>query len=280
VPPPDHLSHLNGEAPLSTWLWARLQALRRREIGIRPVKIGPDRVFVDSVDRYLAALAWKLGLSHRRVRRLIARTIAPGMVAVDVGANVGCYSVTLARRVGAAGRVYALEPEPGNVDLLTRAVGPARFPQVVTRQVAAADYSGWMTLYLSPVDRGDHRIFPAAEERRMVTVRSVSLDDVLAEERRVDFIKLSVQGAEVSALRGLGRTLARNPELRLLCAITPPLLARAGVGAAALFEPLRAAGLAPHRLLDDGSTQPVSEDALWSAAQARGSVLALFVREA
>jgi hypothetical protein len=87
-----------------------------------------------------------------------------GGVAIDVGAYLGWYSVALARRAGLGGRVIALEPEAGNFDLLTRAVGAGRFPQIDARQVAAAEYSGWTSLYVATGDRGDHRIVPALEE--------------------------------------------------------------------------------------------------------------------
>lgn len=252
------------------------RALRRRPIGLRAVAIGPDRVFVDSVDRYAAAVAWKLGLQDAPARRLIEREVQAGMVAVDVGANLGWYSLALARAVGTEGRVYAVEPEPGNVELLSRALGGGRFPQVEIRQVAAADYSGWMTLYLGDSDRGDHRIFPAAAERRQLTVRAVSLDDLLAAAPRVDLIKLSVQGAEVSVLRGLRQTLARQPDLRLLCTVSPALLARAGAGPDALFEPLRAAGLIAHRITADGRAEPVHDTVVWSTARARGRLMVYF----
>src|SRR6185369_11593097 len=85
--------------------------LRARDTGIRSVRIGCDRVFVDSVDRYLAAWARKLRLRGVAVQRLIARRLAAGMTAVDVGANVGWHTLALARRVGASGRVVALEPD-------------------------------------------------------------------------------------------------------------------------------------------------------------------------
>jgi FkbM family methyltransferase len=198
------------------------------------------------------------------------------MVAVDVGANVGCYTVGLARCVGTQGRVYALEPETRCFELLGRAVGAARCAQVELRQVAAADYSGWTTLYVSDVDQGDHRIVPAAVERRTVTVRAVSLDDVLADAEHVDFIKLSVQGAEVAALRGLRRTLQRNPGLRLLCTISPLLLERAGAGADAVFDPLVDAGWSPHQVRRDGTTELVDPRVAWSLARARGRLLLYF----
>ena len=260
------------------WLRSRVDGLRRRDIGIRALAIGPDRLFVDTPDRYAAVLAWKLGLRDGRARRLIAREVAPGMVAVDVGANVGWYTLELARRVGTGGRVYALEPEAHCFELLGRAVGAGRCTQVELRQVAAADYSGWTTLYLADVDQGDHRILPAAAERHMVTVRAVSLDDLLADAPCIDFVKLSVQGAEVGALRGLRRTLARHPALRVLCTISPALLERAGSGADAVFDLLAESGRTPHRLRRDGVAEPIRPRVAWSLARARGRLQVYFLR--
>jgi hypothetical protein len=54
--------------------------------------------------------AWRLGLLDRPARRLIARVVQPGMLALDVGANVGWYRLALARRVGATGGRRGNEP--------------------------------------------------------------------------------------------------------------------------------------------------------------------------
>ena len=242
---------------------------RARDIGIRSVRIGCDRVFVDSVDRYLTAWARKLRLRGVAVQRLIARQLTAGMTAVDVGANVGWHTLALARQVGATGRVVALEPDARAFELLGRAVW--RWPHIEARQLAAADYSGWATLYVAPLDQGDHCIVPSGDERQRATVRAVSLDDLLAELPRVDFVKISAGGAEVMVLRGLRRTLARQRDLRMLCAVAPALLERAGAGAEALFAPLREAGLHPHRVLPDGSVEPIMPSVAWSFARARGS---------
>jgi len=264
--------------PALGWLRRYIDVLRGRDIGIRGVAIGPDRLFVDTPDRYAAVLAWKLGLRDAGVRRLIAREVKPGMVAVDVGANVGCYTIELARRVGAGGRVYAVEPEARCFELLGRAVGAGRCAQVELRQVAAADYSGWTTLYLADVDQGDHRVVPADTERHMVTVRAVSLDGLLAEAPRVDFVKLAVQGAELGALRGLRRTLSRNPSLRVLCTIAPALLERAGTSADALFDVLADGDRTPHRVRADGVAEPIDRRAAWSLARAHGRLPLYFLR--
>jgi FkbM family methyltransferase len=259
--------------------WRRvLTRLRARDIGIRFVTVGPHRVFVDSLDRYAAALAWKLRWRDGPVQRLIAREIEPGMAAVDVGANVGWYMLALAGRVGAGGRVLALEPDARSFELLRRGVAGNRCKQVELRQIAAAEYSGWTTLYGSDADLGDHRLVPAAEERPAQTVRAVSLDELLADAPRLDVVKLAVQGAEVSVLRGLRQTLARHAKLRLLCAVSPLLLERAGASAAALFDPLRRAGFVPYRLTADGTPEAIHPEAAWSLARAQGRVMLYFRR--
>jgi FkbM family methyltransferase len=242
---------------------------RARDIGIRSVRIGCDRVFVDSVDRYLAAWARKLRLRGMAVQRLIARQLGAGMTAVDVGANVGWHTLALARQVGSGGRVVALEPEARAFELLGRA--GCRWPHIEARQLAAADYSGWATLYVAPLDQGDHRIVPSGDERERATVRAVSLDDMVADLPRVDFVKISAGGAEVMVLRGLRQTLARQPRMGVLCAVSPTLLERAGAGAEALFTPLREAGLKPHRVMSDGTVEPITASMAWSFARGRGT---------
>ena len=252
--------------------------LRERDIGVRFVTVGAQRVFVDSLDRYAAALAWKLRWRDGPVQRLIAREVEPGMTAVDVGANVGWYTLALARQVGPRGRVLALEPDARCFELLRRGIAGNRCAHVEARLVAAAEYSGWTTLYRSAADLGDHRLVPAAEERPAHTVRGVSLDELLADAPRIDFVKLAVQGAEVSVLRGLRQTLARHPELRVLCAVAPSLLERAGASAAALFDPLRSAGLQPHQIGRAGAAEPIHPADAWSLARAVGRVMLYFRR--
>ncbi|MEO8605326.1 MAG: FkbM family methyltransferase, partial [bacterium] len=230
-------------------LWAeQMRHHGGRDIGVRAVRIGADHLYADTPADLAFAWAWRLGLRDAAARRWLRRNVAPGMTAVDVGAHLGAYTLALARAVGGDGRVLALEPDAHNFDLLTRAAPRWRLPQVDARALAAADYSGWVTLHRSPSDGGDHRIVPVEPERRRVTVRALCLDELLAGEARLDVVKLSVQGAEVLALRGMRQTLARWPELKLLCAVAPALLERTGAAAAALFEPLAAAGLVPHLL--------------------------------
>ena len=249
-----------------------------RDIGLRAVRVGADQLYPDTLGDYVRAWAWRLGRRDRGVRHWIARHVAPDMAAVDVGAHLGAYTLALAHAVGPRGRVLALEPDAHNFDLLTRAAPRWRLPQVDARPLAAADYTGWTTLHRSATDHADHRIVSAATDRLRITVRAVCLDELLADWPTVDLVKLAVQGAEVLVLRGLSRTLERHPELRLLCAVAPAMLAHSGAGADALFEPLAAAGLRPHVLRPDGSPEAVHPTVAWTMASARRRLMVLFAR--
>ena len=247
-----------------------LAALNRLPLGERAVRVDGDRLYAASPDRLLAALAWKTGLRERAERRLIGREVKPGMVAVDVGANLGVHTLALAHAVGPAGRVHALEPDPANFRLLARAVAEASAVQVTLHGAAAAARAGEMDLHLSAVNRGDHRLHPDTATRARVRVPVVVLDELLAGEPHVDFVKIDVQGAEVAVVRGLERTLARNRAVGVLCELSPGLLRQAGSDAEVLFALFRAGGLRPHRLGRDGTYTPVDEADALGAAEAAG----------
>jgi FkbM family methyltransferase len=246
-----------------------LGILNRVPIGERGVRFGDARLYADSLDRWVAAVGWSRGWMARRETLLLDRVLRPGMVCVDVGANIGFHTLAMARRVGPQGRVHALEPAPANFRLLARAVREAAYRQVVLHQLAATDAPGTVTLHLSAVNRGDHRLTAAAEPRGHVPVRGQPLDALLAGEARVDLVKIDAQGAEVTVLRGLAGTLARVRDLRLLVELSPALLARAGADREAFFGPLRALGFQTHVVAGDGTTPVVDEAEAWARAERR-----------
>jgi FkbM family methyltransferase len=139
--------------------------------------------------------------------------VRPGATVVDVGASWGLFTYHLAHRVGKAGHVYSYEPHPANAVVL-RKLAQAR-PHVQFRPVAVSDQAGQAQLQV-PKHHGRlvtaqsslaHTFEGIAVER--VEVPTVRLDDEIGTALRIDFIKIDVEGHELSVLRGAASLLKR-----------------------------------------------------------------------
>ncbi|HEX3952311.1 MAG TPA: FkbM family methyltransferase, partial [Stellaceae bacterium] len=142
--------------------------------------------------------------------------LRPGMAFVDIGANIGWYSVLAAKIVGPAGVVYSFEPRPDTCSYLRRSISENKFAQVHIRQMALADKPGTLPVatYISAQSPGGtwlltsealQTAFQAGFQRFDVEV--ARLDDLPIE--RCDLLKIDIEGAEYLALQGARQTLAR-----------------------------------------------------------------------
>jgi FkbM family methyltransferase len=132
--------------------------------------------------------------------------------AIDVGANIGVYTVVLATAIGTGGRVLAFEPAPENVGRLRRNVQLNGISNVDLFPLAVGAGSESVALYLSD-DPARHSTSAVAAERRAgrsLTVAASSLDAVWNEVRRprVSVVKIDVEGTELDVLEGAGELLA------------------------------------------------------------------------
>src|SRR5262249_29206299 len=127
---------------------------------------------------------------------LIQSLIHEGDTVLDIGANIGYYTLIFARRVGTAGRVFAFEPDPENFALLKSNVEANGYKNVVLVNAALSNQSGTLRLYLCDENRGDHRIYPSGDGRRAIEIPALTGDEYLKDVSDVRFIKMDVQGAE------------------------------------------------------------------------------------
>jgi FkbM family methyltransferase len=148
------------------------------------------------------------------VTAALQQLVRPGMVCVDVGANIGYFTLLFARSSGETGRVYAFEALPENAALLNDNVelnGLGR--RVVVEAVAVGDgrkqevhlYRGSSTLEYSIVGES-----AGIDTSSSVAVPAVSLDAYFADGPRVDVIKMDIEGAEEWAFRGMQRMLSED----------------------------------------------------------------------
>jgi FkbM family methyltransferase len=204
------------------------------------------------------------------VRSLIESQPRPGWF-IDVGANLGWYSVSLASSSGVTG-VVAIEPEPHNHELLqdnVRMNGLDRRIRIANCAVGRETGTATMHLYRGS-NRGRHSMATDHEGRGSgrIEVPVRRLDDVLAEaglaEAPIAAIKMDVEGFESEAIAGGGGTLRRAGLLAI--EINPPLCPGGSEANNAMLDEIEASGLRPHWC--DDPDQVLTMDAIKSRTTA------------
>lgn len=134
-----------------------------------------------------------------------------GGTAVDVGANLGEWTVPLARKAGTTGQVLAIEPNPAIAEALNRTLVINNLTQVSVTEAAVSDRPGSAELVLNPASSGESRLGLPAAGQRSVTVPVRCLDDITSEHKlnRLDLVKIDVEGHERRVLEGARATLER-----------------------------------------------------------------------
>jgi FkbM family methyltransferase len=171
------------------------------------------RLFAHRDDEVITANLIRWGVWEAQETQFLRTLLRPGDTFVDVGANIGYFSVLGAGCIGSRGYLIAFEPEPRNLELLR--MNLARHlvrPNATVFPVAAYSHPCQLTLVMNEANRGDHFLAPHASSG--VRVRCVRLDDVLP--RSVDVVKIDTQGFDHDVLAGLSQTIAANPALVVL----------------------------------------------------------------
>lgn len=185
-----------------------------------------------------------------------------GDTVVDIGANIGWFSLQLARRVGPAGRVYAFEPEPGNHRRLCANARANGLGWIEPHAVALGDRPGQALLHTTAFNGGMHRLYDSVCcEGPAIAVAVQRLDDLLP-PRSVSLVKIDVEGYEHAVLQGAQALLSTPPRPQVVSEYCPASMLEAGGSPSAFLHDLSAWGLHPHRL--DGT--PVDLDELLSDA--------------
>jgi FkbM family methyltransferase len=185
---------------------------------VRAARVFGTRVDLDLAD-YVQRMMY-LGCFEREETRLVLHYLQSGMTFVDVGANAGYFTFLAASRVGNAGRVLAIEPDPVLFVKLDGAVRANGLTRVTPLNVGLGRRADELSLFIPPPSHGNRAptMTPVAgwEEVR-VPVRT--LDRILEEQRVgvVDILKIDVEGFEAEVLAGALEALTAGRVRAVLC---------------------------------------------------------------
>jgi FkbM family methyltransferase len=150
-----------------------------------------------------------LGTYEMELQQAVADWVKPGMVAYDLGANIGYVSLLLARAVGPTGKVFAFEALPANQERLTDNLNLNSIKNIKLISKAVADKSGTIA-FMVHSSSGMGKIFESdGEHLNKISVEAVSIDDFVFQNNNPgpQLIKMDIEGGEVLALGGMARLL-------------------------------------------------------------------------
>lgn len=193
-------------------------------------------------DRFISAEIAQNGEWEPFETLLVDRMLSPGDVFVDIGANIGWYTIIGAAKVGPAGRVYAFEPEPLNHALAARNIARNGLKNVTLERIAISDARGEAALFLSEDNLGDHRLYQSGDARPSETVPTVTLGEYFAARPGpVRLIKIDAQGSEGKIFAGIPDDFVRRHDVgAFIIEYWPGALFAAGATPEALIAKLKA----------------------------------------
>ena len=185
---------------------------------------GLPQTFRRTFQSYIVSSGWE-----DMTTQMYKDVIREGDVVLDLGANIGYYTLLAARLAGPKGRVYAFEPEPLNYSLLLKNVELNGYANVVAMQQAVSDKLGTVKFFLDRENTGAHTMYQHEGTKGYIEVETVTMDDFFRDKgRRVDVIKMDIEGAEMAALAGMEGIIRDNDGIKIFMEFYFPGIERSG----------------------------------------------------
>lgn len=186
----------------------------------------------------------------------------PGMQVIDVGANVGFYTILLGKFVGPTGHVWSFEPFPPAVNYIKQNVELNLLSNITIVEKAVAEKTGMLDFNVFPEGCDVYNSLGATnrpEEKlqavRKISVAVTSIDDIADDIgiKKIDLIKIDVEGAEERVLRGAKNIIRFSPNVQIVVEIYEPSAEQCGCSSERLIEMLRSWGFSMYKIGIGGS---------------------------
>lgn len=230
------------------------------------------RIHVRPTDIAVGEAVSNGGLHEPGVTAVFERRLRPGLRVIDIGANIGWFTLLAASRVGPTGEVIAVEPDRDNAALLEASRRINGFANVRLLPVAAGRESGAVAIFRAYSNAATAPL-AALDPLRSEIVPAIRLDDVVEAERGpIGLIKADVEGAEPLALGGLERVLRRDRPV-IVCEFAPGMMPGvSGVDGATYAKWLLSLGYRLAAITPEGGEVACADEAAAMEAYVRSGI--------
>ena len=190
-------------------------ALRQRLAEPQLVSLPQFQIYARPADYFIGGAIIRDQVYEPHITRLLTDLLRPGHTFIDVGANIGYFTLLAAALVGEPGRVIAFEPNPQNCELLRRSIAANAFGNITLHQNAVAETEAEF-LFDTVGYSSNGRLLPGREAGQppgragQYPVQAVTLDHALSDLAQIDVIKIDAEGSEPRVLAGMATILARH----------------------------------------------------------------------
>ena len=182
-----------------------------------------SKMLLDASDLVVSKTLYFTGVWEKEVTSLIKVITKQGMVFVDIGANIGYFTLLGAKLVGKTGKVFAFEPDVNNYALLTKNIELNMYDNVALANKAVTNRVNTANLFIDTENSGNHKLWASSKEQEQVSVGTTSIDSFLESYNVCSsiIVKMDIQGAEMAALQGMDKLIRANPDIKLIIEFWP-----------------------------------------------------------
>lgn len=196
------------------------------QFGSKIVSVQGNKMYVDKYDSMRLSFH---GIHEPLETKIFRNLLKRGDAVVDIGANIGYYTLIAAKKISKDGKVFAFEPEPYNFSILEKNIKLNRFNNIKAIKMAVSETKGKSNLFLSEEigNTGSHTLQGKSNKTTLVAV--ISLDEFFKHSDKIDIIKMDAEGAEYSIFKGMLNIIKRNHKIKIIMEFIPSNLKNFGI---------------------------------------------------
>jgi FkbM family methyltransferase len=221
----------------------------------RETDVGP--IFLQKDATVFTPAVLEHGYWAKEITELMRMSLRPGMTFVDAGANIGYFTVLGSALVGPSGRVFTVEPDPLNLQILRANIAKNSCANVTVLPIAA--WNERTTLNLFTPDEGGAGTHVERGEGAG-DVEAAPLDEVI--DGKVDYMKVDCEGSDHMVIMGAQRLFGENPRMFATVEFFADLASHTGHTPRQILEIYRDMGLRPFEIFEQRGLKPTTYEEL------------------